>query len=176
MSVPPPVGVVVREGIESDEDAIGAAFEDAWGGPIVVSHGVTYDLRALPTYVAVHDEGRGPVVAGVLSYVEAADGLEVVAVSAVTRSAGVGSALLAVAETHARRLGLPRLWLVTTNDNLDALRFYQRRGLRIVGVAPGAADEARRAKAAIPGAGAVPPVGDYNIPIRDELTLERRFD
>ncbi|WP_215909533.1 hypothetical protein [Streptacidiphilus fuscans] len=60
-------------------------------------------------------------------------------------------------------------WLVTTNDNLDALRFYQRRGLRIVGVAPGAVDAARRFKPSIPV------TGEYGIPLRDELTLELRW-
>ena len=59
-----------------------------------------------------------------------------------------------------------RLWLVTTNDNLDALRFYQRRGLRITAVAAGAVDEARKIK---PG---IPLLGDHGIAIRDEITLE----
>ena len=59
-----------------------------------------------------------------------------------------------------------RLWLVTTNDNLDALRFYQRRGLRIVAVSPGAVDRSRALKPEIPRLGA------YGIPLRDEIVLE----
>jgi hypothetical protein len=55
---------------------------------------------------------------------------------------------------------------VTTNDNLDALRLYQRRGLRITGVSPGAVDRARAVKPAIPL------VGAYGIELHDELTLE----
>jgi hypothetical protein len=60
--------------------------------------------------------------------------------------------------------------LITTNDNLDAIRFYQRRDMRIAAVAPGAADEARRIKPSIPE------IGDYGIPIRDEITLEIILD
>jgi hypothetical protein len=56
--------------------------------------------------------------------------------------------------------------LITTNDNLDALRFYQRRGLRLVGLAPDAVAASRRLK---PG---IPEIGAYGIPLRDELTLE----
>jgi hypothetical protein len=73
--------------------------------------------------------------------------------------------LHAVAET-ARTAGARRLKLVTTNDNLDALRFYQRRGWRIVGVHAGAVALSRRIKPVIPEHGA------YNIPIRDEIELE----
>lgn len=62
--------------------------------------------------------------------------------------------------------GARRLWLVTTNDNLDALRFYQRRGMRIVAVARDALDATRVIKPQ------VPLIGAYGIPLRDELTLE----
>ena len=59
------------------------------------------------------------------------------------------------------------MWLLTTNDNLDALRLYQRHGFRLVQVHPGAVDLARQAKPSIPE------VGAYGIPLRDELILER---
>ena len=62
----------------------------------------------------------------------------------------MGSALPAAAVNLARDADLRRVWLVTSNDNLDALRFYQRRGLRIVDVAPGAVDAAGQLKPAIP--------------------------
>jgi hypothetical protein len=59
------------------------------------------------------------------------------------------------------------VWLVTTNDNLDALRFYQRRGFRLAKLRRGAVDAARsRLKPTIPE------VGSFGIPIRDEIVLE----
>jgi ribosomal protein S18 acetylase RimI-like enzyme len=58
--------------------------------------------------------------------------------------------------------------VTTTNDNLNALRFYQRRGFRIMGVHPGAVNEARRLKPSIPA------IGAYGIPICDEIDLERK--
>jgi hypothetical protein len=48
-------------------------------------------------------------------------------------------------EQIARRAGCTRLSLITTNDNLDALRFCQRRGFRVAALHPGAVDEAGRA-------------------------------
>ena len=59
--------------------------------------------------------------------------------------------------------------MTTTNDNLDALRFYQRRGFRLTELRPGAVDRAREAKPAIPE------LGGYGIPLRDELDLEREI-
>ena len=59
-----------------------------------------------------------------------------------------------------------RAWLVTTNDNLDALRFYQRRSWRLVRIGRGAVDSGRVLKPLIPKLGA------YGIDIHDEIELE----
>jgi ribosomal protein S18 acetylase RimI-like enzyme len=75
--------------------------------------------------------------------------------------------LLAAIEAVAREHGCVRLWLVTTNDNLGALRFYQRRGFRLTALRPDALGAARRLKPEIPL------VGDFGIPLRDELELEK---
>jgi len=83
------------------------------------------------------------------------------------RRLGAGSVLLAAATEVARKAGARRLWLITTNDNLDALALYQRRGFRLVAVRAGAVDRARLLKPSIPE------VGEHGIPMHDELVLER---
>jgi ribosomal protein S18 acetylase RimI-like enzyme len=80
---------------------------------------------------------------------------------------GVGSALLAACVAAARAANLGRLVLVSTNDNVDGLRFYQRRGFRLVALRPDAIANARRDLKR-----GIPEVGDHGIPIRDELELE----
>jgi len=60
---------------------------------------------------------------------------------------------------------------MTTNDNLRALGFYQRRGFRLASLRPGAVDEARRTLKP-----EIPEIGDDGIPIRDELDLEMDLD
>jgi hypothetical protein len=67
------------------------------------------------------------------------------------------------------RRGRGRLWLITSNDNLNAIRFYQRRGMRLTAVHRGAIDEARQIKPSIPL------IGEHGIPIHDELELELRL-
>src|SRR5690242_18397195 len=128
--------VTVRPAVPADRGALDALHLAAWGGNLVVGHDREYDLSALPTLVAERD---GALV-GTLGYEVDGDSFEVVSIFAGRSGTGVGTALLAAAVDAARDRGLRRLWLITTNDNLDALRFYQRRGLWIVHVDPGAVD------------------------------------
>jgi ribosomal protein S18 acetylase RimI-like enzyme len=137
----------------------------SWGETAVVAHGTAYRADALPALLAEQDGG----IVGLLTYVLSNDGLEIVTLDALLQHSGIGTALLNAATDTARRAGAERLWLVTTNDNLDALRFYQRRELRIVGIAPNAVVSARARKPSIPL------VGEYGIPLHDELTLELRW-
>ncbi|MFI7248378.1 GNAT family N-acetyltransferase [Micromonospora chalcea] len=156
----------VRQARDGDRDALAALHEREWGGPLVVVHDTRYDLRDLPTLVAVDETGG---FAGALAYRVDAEGLEVVSLAASVSGNGAGTALLAAAEEAARAVGADRIWLVTTNDNLGALRFYQRRGLRIVAVDAGAVDRARAVKPTIPQ------VGADGIPLHDELRLARHL-
>src|SRR5262249_42169662 len=146
-------------------DEVLRALNTAWGGAVVVGHGVRYDVGTLAALIAERD---GELV-GVLTYVIEDDAMEVVTIDSMAPQSGAGSALLAAAVRTARVAGAGRLWLITTNDNLDALRFYQRRGLRLVGLVPDAVAASRVLKPSIPE------IGAYGIPIRDELTLEMRF-
>jgi ribosomal protein S18 acetylase RimI-like enzyme len=109
---------------------------------------------------------RGGTPVGLLTYRIDEDAVELSSLAADPPRAGVGSALLAALERAVRAADRHWIWVVTTNDNLDALRFYQRRGFRIGEVRVGAVDRARLTiKPSIPQAGA------YGIPMRDEIEL-----
>ncbi len=103
---------------------------------------------------------------GVATYVTDGEACELLTLHADTRLIGVGTALVQAVRARALDAGCGLLWVVTTNDNLDALRFYQRRGLRIVGITPDAMDASRKLKPSIPL------TGEYDIPLRDEIELE----
>lgn len=79
---------------------------------------------------------------------------------------GIGSRLIDLVRQQAEQAGCWRLWLITTNDNTHALRFYQLYGLRLVAVYPGVVEQYRKIKASIP------PTGYDGIPLRDVLELE----
>jgi ribosomal protein S18 acetylase RimI-like enzyme len=154
--------VEIRPIGEPDRAEVARLLRQLWGDDLVVAHGVTWKPSGLPGFLA----RDGDAVLGLLTYEVRGDTLEVVTINALRPAGGVGTALLDAALTAAREHGRARVRLTTTNDNLDALRFYQRRGFRLVALRPGALAEARRAK---PG---IPLVGAYGIPLRDELDLE----
>ncbi len=107
------------------------------------------------------------VLSAVATYIVAGDRCELLTLHASVRHAGTGSALLAEVRRLARAAGCHVLHVVTTNDNVDALRFYQRRGFVLAELRPGAVDLSReRLKPEIPATGA------YDIPLRDEIELE----
>jgi ribosomal protein S18 acetylase RimI-like enzyme len=93
--------------------------------------------------------------------------IELAALAVARSGQGIGSALVTALLDEARRRGLRRIWLVTTNDNLDALRLYQRRGFRLAAFRPGAVDRAR-----VELKPSIGEVAANGIPIRDELDLE----
>jgi ribosomal protein S18 acetylase RimI-like enzyme len=84
------------------------------------------------------------------------------------RRRGVGGALLAAAETALAADGVRRAWLVTTNDNVGALAFYQQRRWRLAELRVGAVDSARATLKP-----AISPLAENGIPIRDELVLRK---
>jgi GNAT superfamily N-acetyltransferase len=115
-------------------------------------------------------EAAGGQLLGMLTYVPGPDWrqCEILTLHAGEQWHGAGTALIEAAGQLARRQGCARLWVITTNDNVDALRFYQRRGFCLVGVHRGAVNRSRASlKPEIPAAGA------YRIPLRDEIELER---
>jgi GNAT superfamily N-acetyltransferase len=137
-------------------------LREAWGSTEIVVRGRLRDASTLPALIC-RDEDE---VVGLATYELTHDACELVTIDAFRQHARVGSALLDALEDEARSHGCARLFVITTNDNLDALRFYQRRGMRLAAVYPGAVDAGRRLKPAIPR------IGNYGIPIRDELELE----
>ncbi len=158
----PPEPVLVRAAEPGEKTWIERHLNESWGSTTVVSRGIAHDAASLPALVTV-DCGE---IVGLATFRFAGDACELVTLDALRRRQGIGSALLARVAEEAAGRGCRRLWLITTNDNLDAIRFYQRRGMRLVAVHPGAADEARRIKPSIPL------IGEDGIPIHDELEFE----
>ena len=109
----------------------------------------------------------GDELVGVATYAISEAGCELLTLHARSRFTGTGSALLTAVQEAARRSPCTRLWVVTTNDNVDALRFYQRRGLRLAHLRAGAVNQSRRTLKP-----EIPVLGSHGIEIRDELELE----
>jgi GNAT superfamily N-acetyltransferase len=152
----------IRPIASTDRSWLERFVRERWGAPIVVSRGRVHRPAELEGFLALEGGER----VGLLTYEVRGSSCELVTIDSVAEGAGIGSALIAAARDAALAAGWTRVWLVTTNDNLRALRFYQRRGFALVALHRGAVDEARRLKPEIPS------VGMHGIPLRDELELE----
>jgi ribosomal protein S18 acetylase RimI-like enzyme len=133
-----------------------------WASPEVVTRGRVHDAPSLPGFVAL-GEGR-PV--GVVTYDIRGGECEVVSLDSLAEGRGIGSVLIKAVCEAARRSGCKRVWLITTNDNIAAVRFYQRRGFHIRAIHLDALEESRRLKPEIPLTGL------EGIPLTDEIEMD----
>lgn len=152
----------IRPLTAEDETWVIEFIDRRWGAPYVISRGKVYHPHSLPGFVAVYD--GEPV--GLLTYHPGGVEWEIVTIDSLDSGMGVGSDLLYTVQQTAKEAGARRLWLITTNDNLNALRFYQKRGFVLVAIHRNALEESRRLKPDIPL------VGEDGIPLRDEIELE----
>lgn len=157
--------VHVRDLTAADREWADQLLAEQLGGTRMVARlGELIDPLSLEGLVA-ESEGR-PI--GLATVQEAPErGMEVLTLHAEPRGQGAGTALLETAWHVAAASGHQRLWLLTTNDNLEALHFYLRRGMRIAAVHDGAVKRDRKLKQEIP-----PFNGDNGLPIRDYIELE----
>ncbi len=152
----------VRPLLPADAPWVAGMTREYWGSEMVVAHGAVFYPAQLPGYVAE----RAGAPQGWLTYHQSGEACEIVTLASLQEGQGVASALIEAVREGARAAGCRRLWLITTNDNTHALRFYQRRGFRLAALRPNAIAASRRIKPEIPL------IGEDDIPIRDELELE----
>lgn len=134
----------------------------AWGSVKVVTRGEIYDASKLPGLVAYYQ--KKPV--GLLTYNISNKACEIVTLNSLIERKGIGNELISSVREIAVTHHCHRLWLITTNDNLQALGFYQKRGFYITAIHCNAIEASRKIKPQIPL------YGNEGIPIRDEIELE----
>jgi len=152
---------MVRHSTPADRAWIENALERNWGGCTIAVHDEAFECLSLPVLVAGDRDGLLIYSLGELA--------EIVVLESFRRGAGVGTALVNALVSRVRDARLPAIRVTTTNDNVDALRFYQRRGFHLMELRVGAVDRARKPKPSIPERGM------HDIALHDELELELRL-
>jgi ribosomal protein S18 acetylase RimI-like enzyme len=155
-------GFALRPIREADREQIARFVSERWGSEIVVSRGVVHKPAELPGFIAF----QGEEWLGLLTYHIKGEACEIVTLDSLVPARGIGTALLTAVKEAAVEAGCKCLWLVTTNDNLNALHFYQKRGFELVAVHINALERSRELKPEIPK------IGIDGIPLRDEIELE----
>jgi N-acetylglutamate synthase-like GNAT family acetyltransferase len=134
-----------------------------WGADFIVTRGRKVYPAEIEGFYATDDSGEK---VGLVTFEIIGDRCEIVTLDAFTKFSGIGTELTNRVREVAVQRGCRRLWLITTNDNLDAIRFYQRRGFAIAAVHANAIAESRRLKPTIRE------IGMHGIPLRDEIEFE----
>lgn len=133
-----------------------------WGSPGIVTRGKLHETTKLSGFVAV--ENDTPI--GLITFHIVENECEIISLNSLKEKQGVGSLLVDAVTKKARTSGCQRVLVITTNDNTNALRFYQKRVFHIRVVYPNALEVSRKIKPTIPL------VGIDGIPLRDEIELE----
>jgi ribosomal protein S18 acetylase RimI-like enzyme len=155
--------ITIRPINDNDNGWMSQLFIEHWGSDNVAARGVIHYARDLREgFVAMLNDER----VGLITCEIADDSCEIVSLNSLRPSMGTGTMLIEAAKNVAIRAHCKRLWLITTNDNINALRFYQKRGFVLVALYRDAVARVRKLKPEIPL------IGDNGIPLRDEIELE----
>jgi GNAT superfamily N-acetyltransferase len=136
-----------------------------WGSSFSVSKGKMYSIVDLPGFVCIQD-GK---ITGLITYNMVKKDCEIVTLNSEIENEGLGTQLINKVINVAKRNRCKRVWLITTNDNVNAIRFYQKRGFDWIGFYRDAINESRKLKSEIPW------YGNDGIPIRHEIEFEYRL-
>jgi len=151
--------------VDAYREFVNAQIAESWSGPFVVSQGILHDTRTHKGFTAV----IGNEVAGYILYNIVESDCEITVLESLCEKRGIGRALISAVTQVAKESGCNRLWLITTNDNTKAIRFYQRLGFSLKAVHIGAIEEARKLKPQIPLK------GEDGITIAHEFEFEVRI-
>ncbi len=136
--------------------------EKEWGSKQVVSLGKLYEVDILPGFVAVADNK----LVGFVTYSISNNECEIITLFSEIENKGIGSSLIESVKKLAQDKHCSRLKLMTTNDNIRGIEFYQKRGFSIAKVYVDGIKKSRKLKPQIPL------VAENGIPIRDEIEFE----
>ncbi len=154
--------IMLRRLTQDDLPRLCQVWRENWGDDYIVEHGVVYRPESLEGFIAF-DKYEW---VGEITYQFSESGCEIVTLDSMREGQGLGTKLINAVVEEARKQLCKRVFLITTNDNLNALGFYQKRGFQLVTINRGAVNEARKIKPSIPL------IGMNNIPLRDEIELE----
>lgn len=136
--------IALRRLARADLPRLRQFWRENWGDEFVVAHGVIYRPDSLDGFIAF----EGEEWVGEITYAFSGTDCEIVSLDSLREGQGIGTNLIDAVLEEARKQDCRRVFLITTNDNLNALGFYQKRGFELVRIHRGAINEARKIKPA----------------------------
>lgn len=150
---------------EQTREVVNQFFIDNWHSTDISIGGRFVDGTKLDGLIIMEDK----IIIGLVTYIFSNDICEIVSLDSKKENVGIGTSLLKEVEEIALENNCKKMRLITTNDNLRALQFYQKRGYCITKLYPNAMDEVRKIKPD------VPLIRENGIPLNDEIELEKNL-
>lgn len=145
-----------------NDDRIGAFLTKHWGNDFIVSKGEIFYGKDLAGFMVLENDE----IVGLLTYHLEDRSCEIVSLDSLTPNNGIGSSLIERIIDQAKSEKYSRLWLMTSNDNIDAMKFYQKRGFVFAAIHKNGIEQSRQLGQRIPI------LGSYGIPVLDEIEFE----
>ena len=134
-------------------------IKDNWAGPIVITKGIAHDTSNSEGFISVEDR----TITGYILYEFREAQCEILVLESIKQNRGIGTALIEMVKKVAKEHNCTHVWLITTNDNIHAIRYYQKHGFDIEAVHINAIKKSRELKPSIPL------IGDNDILIKHEF-------
>ena len=149
----------IRRLTQNDPPRLQDFWIKQWGDDFIIVHNEVIRYDKVDAFI--YEDWSG-----VITFMIRGEECEITSLDSLDKGKGVGTALINKVLQEAKEKKCRRVFLITTNDNLHALGFYQRRGFKLAAIHRGAVNESRKIKPSIPL------IGENNIPLRDEIELE----
>lgn len=147
----------------ANRELVNVFIREHWYTTTMVIRGKQIDMTQTEGFFLLEKEN----IIGLLTYIVYDGILEITSLDSLRENQGIGSALVNMAVREAAERGLQKIVLMTTNDNINAIRFYQKRGFDMARLFRNAVDAARKLKPEIPL------IGENAIPLHHEIEFER---
>lgn len=155
--------MIIKLANQLEKEQVKALFIREWHSDIMVSRGYAHYVDNLEAVIALD---KNKEILGILTYHQLNQEIEIVSLDSFNEGKGIGTKLLDFAIHYFKALEPKRIWLITSNDNCHAMRFYQKRCWKMVNIHINAIEGARKIKPEIPL------IGYDGIPILHEIEFE----
>lgn len=150
---------------EDNREKVNNILINEWEATDIIIRGKVIDGTKLDGFVAVKDNE----IIGLITYMIENNECEICSLNSFIENKGVGTNLINKVKEYAKENNCTRLKLITTNDNIRGLEFYQRRGFVFSNIYINAIENSRKIKPQIPM------FADNGLPIRDEIEFEMKY-
>ena len=146
----------------NNRSLINSFITEQWFSTKMIIRGKVIDMTAVEGIFALENER----IIGLITYIAYDDTLEITSLDSLCENQGLGTALLLKVIEIANKNKCRKIVLITTNDNIKAIRFYQKRGFDMACLYRNAMDISRQLKPEIPL------IGEDDIPLKHEIEFE----